>query len=87
MICRADRLAELVASLGRQFGDLHILPLAPRIGRAASLVLIRATRDSRAGSHLLAPMILHEGALHTGDRNDYTPEARAVMWDGMGLTW
>jgi tRNA1(Val) A37 N6-methylase TrmN6 len=87
MIHRADRLRDLLAAFGPQFGALHILPLVPRAGQPATLTLVRATRDSKAGTQLLSPMILHQGTHHTGDRNDYTPEARKIMWDGHALTW
>jgi tRNA1Val (adenine37-N6)-methyltransferase len=87
MIHRADRLRDLLAAFGPQFGALHILPLVPRAGQPATLVLVRATRDSKAGTQLLSPLVLHQGTHHTGDRNDYTEQARAVMWNGQGLEW
>jgi tRNA1(Val) A37 N6-methylase TrmN6 len=51
------------------------------------LVLIRATRDSKAGTSLRAPVVLHEGSRHTGDRNDYTPQAEAIMRHAQALPW
>ncbi|MEO8531743.1 MAG: methyltransferase, partial [Deltaproteobacteria bacterium] len=87
LIHRADRLGALLAAFGPQFGEFQIRPLAPRHGQPATLVLIRARRDSKAGTSLLAPIVLHNGTHHTADRNDYTPEAKAIMWDGQGLDW
>ena len=87
VIHRAERLGEILAGYAKHFGKVQILPLQPRLGRPATLVLVRATRDSRAGATLLAPFTLHSGEKHTGNRNDYTAAARAIMWDGAALPW
>ena len=79
LILGAGRLGVALAALDGRMGSVSVLPLAPREGRAAVRVLIRARKGGRAALRLLAPMALHAGAAHAGDREDYTPEAQAVL--------
>jgi tRNA1(Val) A37 N6-methylase TrmN6 len=48
-------------------------------------VILRARKGGRAGFRLLAPMILHDGDAHDGDRDSFSAEARAVLRDGADL--
>jgi tRNA1Val (adenine37-N6)-methyltransferase len=79
LILGADRLGVALAALEGRMGSVTVLPLAPREGRAAVRVLIRARKGGRAALRLLAPMVVHTGATHVGDHEDYTPEAKAVL--------
>jgi tRNA1Val (adenine37-N6)-methyltransferase len=79
LILGADRLGEALAALEGRMGSVAILPLMAREGREAVRVLIRARKGGRARLRLLSPMVLHEGPAHAGNREDYTPEARAVL--------
>lgn len=85
MIFRTDGLAEVLGALGK-LGSVEILPLAPRAGREAGRVILRARKLGRAPLRLLPPFVLHAGAHHSGDREDYTPEAGAVLRGGMALS-
>jgi tRNA1Val (adenine37-N6)-methyltransferase len=85
LILGADRMATALTALEGRMGSVSVLPLAPREGRAAVRVLIRARKGGRAALRLLGPMVLHAGAAHDGDREDYTPEARAVLRDGAAI--
>jgi tRNA1(Val) A37 N6-methylase TrmN6 len=58
LIYRSEALAEVLAALGG-FGDVRILPVHPYRGEAATRVLVRARRGSRAPLQLLAPLVLH----------------------------
>lgn len=87
MIHATDRVPELLAALGPDFGAVSLRPLVPRTGRAASRVLIRARKGARAPFSLLAPLILHDGPAHTGDGDDFTPLARAVLRDAAAIGW
>ncbi|MEM0922668.1 MAG: methyltransferase [Pseudomonadota bacterium] len=80
VIHRAERLADLLAGLPG-FGDIAIKPLAPRAGREAKRVLIRARKDVKTPLRLLAPLVLHAGVAHTVDGDDFSPEARAILRD------
>lgn len=79
MIFATPCLPEALAALPPKLGSAEVLPLEPRAGRAAPRVILRARKGGRAAFRLLAPFTLHEGAAHDGDRESYTPAARAVL--------
>lgn len=85
MIHLSERLADILTGLQDRAGSVSILPLVPRAGRPASRVIIRARKTGRAPLRLLSPLVLHAGALHLTDSDDFTPEARAVLRDGAAL--
>lgn len=85
MIAGADALPELLAGLGK-LGSASVLPLAAREGRAAKRVILRARKGGRAQFRLLSPFVIHQGASHLGDREDYTPEANAILRSGSDLS-
>lgn len=68
-------------------GSLRILPLAPRRGRDARLVLVQAIKGGRADLRLHAPMILHAGDQHISDKEGYSPDANAILRRGEALVW
>lgn len=85
MIHRAEALPALLAASEDRLGSIEIWPICPRVGKAAELMIFRARKDGRAAFRLHAAMILHQGAEHSGDRPDYTPEIQAVLRDGACL--
>ncbi len=85
LILKADRLADALAALDAHLGSIEVLPLAPRTGREAQLVILRARKEGRAALRLHAPVILHEGASHPGDREHYSPSIKAVLRCGKPL--
>lgn len=85
LICGADGLPEVLASLGTKLGSASVLPLAPRQGRPALRVILQARKGGRAPFRLLSPFVIHQGAVHDGDRESYTPEANAVLREGADL--
>lgn len=62
-----------------------VLPLAAREGRAPARVVVQWRKVGRAPFRLLAPFVIHAGPAHMGDRDDYTPQAAAVLRDGADL--
>lgn len=82
VIFRADGLGELLNVLEGRFGAIDVIPLRPRAEAAATRVILRAVRASRAPLRLLAGFILHKGK-----GSDFTDESRAVMRDGKGLAF
>lgn len=80
VIFRADGLRELLTVLQGRFGAIDVIPLRPRPDAAATRVLIRAVRASKAPMQLLPGFVLHEG-----NGSDFTAQSRAVMRDGEGL--
>lgn len=84
LIHRPERLTDICAGLSG-FGDISLLPVAPRQGRDASLLLVRARKGALGPVRLLPPFIMHEGDRHLTDGDDYTGAARAVLRDGAAL--
>jgi tRNA1Val (adenine37-N6)-methyltransferase len=63
-----------------------ILPLAPRDGRVAPRVVLQVRKTGKQPFRLLAPFVIHAGAVHDGDRESYTAAANAVLRDGAALS-
>ena len=85
LICGADGLPGVLSALGTKLGSASVLPLSAREGRAALRVIVRARKGGRAAFRLLAPLVIHVGEVHSGDRESYTPDAMAVLRDGADL--
>ena len=81
LIHRTERLADMLAPLSGRAGDVRILPLAARSGRAADRVIVQARKGTRAPLRLLPPFVVHEGDRHPGDVAHFTPQAQAVLRD------
>jgi tRNA1(Val) A37 N6-methylase TrmN6 len=81
-----DRLPELLAALaGRAAVTVH--PLVAREGRDAARIILTARKGRRDPLRIAAPTILHQGARHECDGDDYTPMAWAVLRDGEAWNW
>ena len=75
----AARLPELLAAFQSGFGGITVLPIAPRVGRSARLVIVQAQKGSSASFQLLAPLILHEGDKHIKDGDDYCQKTTDIL--------
>ena len=69
---------EAVAKAG--CGAATLLPLWPRAGQEARLLLLRATKAARGPCRILAGLVLHEG-------DGFSDAARAILWEGAALPW
>lgn len=78
----AEGLATLLAGFSSRFGTVSLLPLVPREGEAASRVLIRGIKGSRAPTRLLASRILHEA-----DGRGFHPAFDAIFRGTGRLDW
>jgi tRNA1(Val) A37 N6-methylase TrmN6 len=78
----AEALPLLLAAFTRRFGAVTVLPLLPRDGEAASRVLVRGIKGSRAPFTLLAARALHEPAGRT-----FRPEFDAIFRGAARLIW
>ncbi len=87
IIQRAEQLAGILAALEGPAGAIEVLPLTARTGRSAKRVIVRAQKVSRTPLRLLAPLVLHDGAAHDRDGDDYTAAAAAILRDGAALTF
>ncbi len=84
-IHRAERLPDLLCAMRSRLGSLECIPLQPRARREAKLILLRGRKNGRAAFRIHAPVVMHEGATHEKDGDDYTPEISAVLRDGAAL--
>lgn len=85
LIQRTQRLPDLLAACDDRLGDVTVLPLAAREGRAPERVIVQARKSGKGGFKLCQPLILHEGARHGADRESYRPEIREILRDGAAL--
>jgi len=79
VIYPAQELGRLLALLGSRVGATRIFPLFPRVGAAASRVIVQGRKGSRAPAELLPGLMLH------GDGHGFTDEAEAVLRHGSAL--
>ena len=82
VIHRADRLADLLALLGKTAGSFAVRGIHPHADEPAKRVLVQAIKTGKAPLRLLPPLVLHDrsGAKHTA-------EAEAVLRGQAGLGW
>ncbi|MEM8731267.1 MAG: methyltransferase [Pseudomonadota bacterium] len=87
MIQRSQRLPDLLVAAEGKLGSVEVLPLAARVGRSAEHILFRARKDGRAAFRIHFPKVLHTGARHTQDAEDYSREIADVLRNGQKLCW
>lgn len=85
LILRMERLPEVLAALAGRLGSVRLCPIMGRAGKAPELFLLQARQDGRAPFQMMAPLIVHDGARHNGDRESYTAQMTAVLRDGAEL--
>lgn len=85
MIQRAERLGEMLAALAPSAGAITILPVAARTGAEAGRVILTARKGSRSPMRLLSPFVMHAKPSHSGDGEDVTGPADAVLRQGAAL--
>ena len=77
LIYRAEALARILTAMDSRFGDIRVAPLFAREGMAASRVIVQGVKGSKAPMQIYPGLILHT------DTNAFTPEAEAILRDGM----
>lgn len=85
MILKTDRLVDALSPLSERLGSLEVIPLAPRVSRPSELVIVRARKEGRAKFRLHAPIVLHAGDQHPGDKDHYTDSISGVLRRGEAL--
>lgn len=85
MIHRAERLGGILAALEGRAGSTLVVPLAPRAGRVAGRVLVRARKGAAGPLVLAPPIVVHRGESHAADAGGYGPEAKRVLREGAAL--
>jgi tRNA1(Val) A37 N6-methylase TrmN6 len=76
---RAEALGRLLTAMEGRFGDIRVAPLYAREGMAASRVIVQGVKASKGPLQLLPGLVLH------GVSSQFTPEAEAILRDG--LAW
>lgn len=84
-IHRAERLPDLLAGFVAHLGSVQIIPLIPRRGRPARLVIVQGRKGGRAAPVLHDGWLLHQGNRHEVDGDDYTPETSAILRGGAAM--
>ncbi len=84
-IHRAERMPDILRALPHEMGDVEVLPVAPREGRLAELIILRARKNGRGAFRLHPPLIMHRGASHATDAKDYSGTVDAVLRAGAAL--
>jgi tRNA1(Val) A37 N6-methylase TrmN6 len=82
LIHRADRLADILALLGKGAGSFRIRPIQPFADEPAKRVLARAVKTGKAPLVLLPPLVLHDRA-----GGKHTAETEAVLRGEADLGW
>jgi tRNA1(Val) A37 N6-methylase TrmN6 len=77
IVHRAETLGKLLGVMEDRFGDIRIAPLYAREGTAASRVIVQGVKGSKAPMQLLPGLVLHDA------NSQFTPEAEAILRDGM----
>lgn len=86
LICATAGLPEVLAALAPKLGSATVLPLVARDGRPALRFVLQARKGGKAAFRLLAPLVLHQGPEHDGDRDSHTEIAHAILRDGADLS-
>ena len=74
----ASVAAATAAATGARCGDLALLPLWPRAGQEARLLLLQGIKGGRGPCRILPGLALH-------DASGYADMARQILWDGAAL--
>jgi tRNA1(Val) A37 N6-methylase TrmN6 len=85
LIHEAARLPALLGAVDDRLGSFALLPLAARMSRPATRVILRARKGGRAPFRLLSPFLLHDGSAHDGDRDSFSAQAQAILRHGAGM--
>jgi tRNA1(Val) A37 N6-methylase TrmN6 len=79
LIHRGEALPAVLPALSGMFGDVCVLPAHPSEGAAASRIVVRAERASRAPFRLLGGLVLHKADGAWTDEADAILRGRAAL--------
>ena len=85
LIQRIERLPEVLAALDGRLGSIIVKPIAGREGRAPELFLLQGRQEGRAAFRLAPTLIMHQGTVHQGDQESYTPLVNSILRNGTDL--
>ncbi len=82
VIQRIERLPDVLRGLAGGMGSIVVRPISARDGQPATRFLLQARKGGRARFHMAAPLVLHIGAQHLRDGDDYTDRVRDILRNG-----
>ena len=85
IIQQTARLDAVLAALRGRMGSVLVQPLAARADRAPHLAIVQARLGGRGAFRLARAIVMHEGASHDRDGDDYSPAVAAALRDGKRL--
>ena len=85
LICRTERMPELLSAMPSYLGSIELWPLIPRQGRASELSLLRARHGGRTPFCLHDGQLVHLGANHAKDGESYSKSIASVLREGAAL--
>lgn len=85
LIQHITRLPEVLTAVHGRLGSLVVKPIQPRPNRDPGLFLLQGRQAGRSAFRMAAPLVMHHGEVHPGDKEHYTDEVRAVLRDAAGL--
>jgi tRNA1(Val) A37 N6-methylase TrmN6 len=77
VINRPEALGQLLHAMAGRFGDIRVAPLFAREATAASRIIVQGVKGSKAPMQVLPGLVLHS------QQNQFTPEAEAILRNGM----
>lgn len=86
LIQRTERLQSILSAFDDRLGSVRITPLTSREGRPSQNAIVAAKKGGRAALVLEAPLVLHDGARHDGDRDSYSQQAKKILRQGLSLS-
>lgn len=85
LILRIERLPEVLTHLQGRLGSIIVRPIVARTGLEPHLFVLQARHSGRAPFRLLPSLVMHDGAIHDADRENYTDQMRGVLRNGDAL--
>ncbi|MFV0298433.1 MAG: tRNA1(Val) (adenine(37)-N6)-methyltransferase [Hyphomicrobiaceae bacterium] len=79
LVHRAAALGDVLSALDGRFGDVAVLPVHTKPTAAATRILVRARKASRAPLRLFPPLVVHD------TRGAFTPQLDAILRHGASL--
>ena len=87
IIQRINRLPETLAGLDSRVGSVVVQPIAARNATPPHLFIAQCKHSGRAPFRMCAPLVMHLGDAHDGDRDSYTPAINDVLRIGAALSF
>ena len=73
IIHRAERLADIIATVNGHAGEVKVIPLWPKAGQPAKRVIVTAKKGRKSPSMIHPGLVLHQ------ENGDFTAEAETIL--------